>query len=607
MTCRAISRLLFFAILASLAFSQRSSAQSSTLTVLYSFCNQAQCADGQSPQQSLVQGSDGEFYGVTNGGNGTLFKADSAGNLTVLNSFCSGGGSCPEGIYPKAPLIQGPDGNLYSTTPSGGADTNDGIFYQITPSGSLTVIHSFCQAAGICTDGGSPESAPVLGSDGNYYGVNLGSGANGRGIIYQLTPAGVITNLHDFCGKGGSNCTDGAQALSALVEGPSKTFYGTTSQGGLNQNAGTIFSITSSGTYTVLYSFCSASSCADGMTPGNIVMGPNGILYGTTYAGGSKGDGVVFSLTSSGTYSVLYSICSQTFCTDGKNPASGLLLASDGNLYGATTSGGANDYGALFEVTPAGAFTTLYSFCSASSCTDGDTPHAAPIQGSDGNFYGTADAGGANSSGVLYKLALASPLPPAIKLTLSKSSVAANTPVTLSWSAAYANSVTSQQCYAFVQGNPSGAGTWSGKQTGTFSSSTHAYSGSASITPTTRRNLHLRTHLRRRSNRPRHPHRHRLQQTELHHHSHRLAQSRHRRPEGHPHSHRRRIRSHSHRHRELQRHHHHLRLRHSQLRSRHSRRQLQRTRARHLPRRRQLPRQLHLQRLRLQSSKRHAE
>jgi len=127
-----------------------------------------------------------------------------------------------------------------------------------------------------------------------------------------------------------------------------------------------------------------------------LVQGTDGTLYGTTSAGGAHGSGTVFNITPGGTLTTLYSFCSLADCADGENPSAGLVQARDGNFYGTASGGGANGSGTAFRITPDGGLTTLHSFCSQSlpsvysdNCADGASPSAGLVQATDGNFYGT--------------------------------------------------------------------------------------------------------------------------------------------------------------------------------------------------------------------------
>ncbi|MGB6675309.1 MAG: choice-of-anchor tandem repeat GloVer-containing protein, partial [Terriglobales bacterium] len=127
---------------------------------------------------------------------------------------------------------------------------------------------------------------------------------------------------------------------------------------------------------------------------------------GTTAEGGTNTSGTVFKITPKGKLATLYSFCSQTNCTDGATPYAGLVRATDGNLYGTTRFGGANNSGAVFKINPEGKLTTLYSFCSQTNCADGEFPQAAPVQATNGKFYGTTSGGGANMSGTVFSLSV---------------------------------------------------------------------------------------------------------------------------------------------------------------------------------------------------------
>src|SRR5579863_3082746 len=198
-------------------------------------------------------------------------------------------------------------------------------------------------------------------------------------IVYVLcalapisSPAQTFTTLANF------NQTDGYNPeYMALVQGFDGNYYGTTENGG-SGFAGTAFKITPGGTLTTIYNFCSKAGCGDGANPfSGLALATNGNLYGTTAGGGAHGDGTVFEITTGGTLTTLYSFCSQTGCTDGFYPVGALVQASNGNFYGTTSSGGANSHGTIFEITPGGTLTTLHSF---DFSTDGAAPYAGLVQ-----------------------------------------------------------------------------------------------------------------------------------------------------------------------------------------------------------------------------------
>src|ERR1039458_9489584 len=378
-----------------------------TLTTLYSFCSQSGCPDGAGPYAGLVQATNGGLYGTTyNGGTnsaGTIFKITPGGTLTTLYSFCSQT-NCTDGTGPQAGLVQAANEDLYGTTQGGGANSA-GTIFKITPGGTLPTLYSFCPQTN-CTDGGGPQAGLVQAANRDLYGTTQYSGANGYGTVFKTTPGGTLTTLYSFCSQSG--CTDGYYPYAGLVQAANRDLYGTTAAGGANGD-GTVFKITPSGTLTTLYSFCSQSACTDGLQPvAGLVQAANGDLYGTTLFGGAySNDGTVFKITPSGKLTTLYRFCSQRNCPDGANPVAGLVQATDGNFYGTTVYGGANGgYGTVFKITPSGTLTTLYSFCSQSGCTDGEIPDAGLVQDTNGDFYGTTFSGGANDGGTVFRLSV---------------------------------------------------------------------------------------------------------------------------------------------------------------------------------------------------------
>jgi uncharacterized repeat protein (TIGR03803 family) len=396
-----------------------------TFTTIYNFCSQTNCTDGSSPWAGLIQATDGDLYGTTvlTGayGLGTVFKVTVGGNLTTLFSFDGEDGSLPYGG-----LVQDSNGSFYGTTVVG--PYSSGTVFKIAPSGNLTALFSFD-----VTDGTEPYAALVQDSNGAFYGTTAGGGTHRCGsrggtcgTVFKITPTGTLTTLHNFVEA------EGYEPFAGVVEGTDTNFYGTTSAGGANDNSlceangltgcGTVFKITPSGMLTTLYSFCSQTECADGSGPrAALVQGTDGNFYGTTEAGGAntnsectEGCGTVFKITPSGTLTTLYSFCSDTGCTDGYGPLAGLIEGTDGNFYGTTEMGGANTNsectegcGTIFKITPSGTLSTLHSF----DGTDGYLPIAGLVQDTNGEFYGTTYSGGlasancANSScGTVFSL-----------------------------------------------------------------------------------------------------------------------------------------------------------------------------------------------------------
>jgi uncharacterized repeat protein (TIGR03803 family) len=462
-------------------------------------------------------------------GCGTVFRISPTGVLATLYAFCSQS-NCSDGLFPSS-LIQGADGNFYGVTEQGGSNTYQacgagsgcgaGTVFRLTPAGVLTTLYSFCNQAA-CTDGAGPNAPPLQGSDGSLYGTTLSgglSGCNGYGCgtVYKITPSGQLTTLYRFCNT--TNCADGVGPLASLVEGPDGDFYGTTSGQyagstfGASDPGQTAFKITPTGTLTTLYTFCSQSNCTDGDAPASgLFLASDGNFYGTTNTGGADssgcngyGCGTVFKISPLGAFSTLYSFCDEADCTLGNQPQAGLIQASDGNFYGAAL-GSANLGlgGTVYEVSSSGDASLIYTFCSLSnsqaSCIDGRTPSTLPIQAANGNIYGMTETGGSSpptcppgsnglpnpyGCGTVFKIstsqAPASAMTAPVRMWLSESAIVLGSSVTLKWAVSNAFSQTMQLCNAFAQDGASRAGAWAGNQTGTLNGG--LYSGEATITP----------------------------------------------------------------------------------------------------------------------------
>lgn len=286
-------------------------------------------------------------------------------------------------------LAQGTDGDYYGTAAWGGNytchprfDSGCGSVFKITAAGKIQYLHTFCLQEG-CPEGGVPVAGLVLGMDGNFYGTTSygGSGctrSDGNcGTVFKITPAGVLTTLYTFCTTNG--CPDGASSYASLFLAADGNFYGTTYEGG-PYDAGSIFSITSSGALTTLYMF----AFGDGMNPyAGVVQAPDGNFYGTAGVGGNVGTycdtgcGSVYKMTPAGAVTFLYEFCSEYYeCPDGAVPLSGLTVGNDGNLYGTTNV----PFGTVFKITPQGQLTNIYLFhCSANGCFDGVYPSGTDL------------------------------------------------------------------------------------------------------------------------------------------------------------------------------------------------------------------------------------
>lgn len=360
-----------------------------TETVLYDFTGQA---DGSYPNSGPVLDKKVNLYGtVLNGGAshaGSVFKLTRSGVFTVLYSFTGQS----DGGYPAATPILDTKGNLYGTTTGGGAFFG-GTVFQVAPSGMETVLHSFSCSSDGCT----PVAALVRDKRGNFYGTTDGGGTYGHGTVFELTPTGTFTVLYNFTGG-----SDGGPAVGGVAFDKHGNLYGATQNGGVS-GYGTVFKLTPSGTETVLHSF--TPNGADGFNPNTgVELDSSGNLYGTTAFGGSIGVGTIFQVTPSGTETVLHNF---TGGADGISPSGSLILDKTGVLYGTTFYGGSFDLGIVFELSPSGVETFLHSF--APNSIDGVNPNAGVVRDRAGNLYGTTYKGGTTSAcqggcGTVFKI-----------------------------------------------------------------------------------------------------------------------------------------------------------------------------------------------------------
>jgi uncharacterized repeat protein (TIGR03803 family) len=395
-------------------------ASAQTYSTIYSFTGKA----GIDPFWSPVQGTDGNLYGTTSEGgttnNGTVFKITPGGKLTTIYSFCPQN-QCSDGALPSG-LIQATNGNFYGVATFIGY----GSIFEITPAGKLTTVYNFCSQPN-CADGEYPWGSVLQGMDGNFYGTTHEGGANGAGTVYKVTPSGTLTTLYNFCSQ--ANCTDGKAPYAGVIQDAAGNLYGTTNDGGEYGNGpncpeyiaggcGVAYKLSPSGVLTTLYTFCSLANCADGNFPqGPLTLGSDGNLYGTTTEGGAAAQGTAFSLTPNGTLTTLHSFCTEPNCTDGFDPYN-LIQATDGNFYGTTSGGnGVNGPGGgIYQISPEGAFTVLYS-SSLSSV-------GSLIQDTNGTLYGASWNGGTQGDGSIFSFSMG--LGPFVKTQTSWGKVGAS-------------------------------------------------------------------------------------------------------------------------------------------------------------------------------------
>ena len=276
-------------------------------------------------------------------------------------------------------FAQARDGNLYSTSQAGGTN-GIGTVFRLTPDGNETVLHSFAVGEG------RPYGGLTLGLDGFLYGVTIAGGSLGYGSIYKISTDGTtFTVVHSINGS-----TEGTPwyGNTAPIVGADGNFYGSVSDG--NSNYGTIYKMTAAGSMKVLFAF-------DGTVryPYGIVQGSDGNFYGT--AGASTGNqyGIVFRITAAGKFTILHTFAG--YPNDGAQPYGSIIQAADGNFYGTTKAGGLNDRGTIYKMTLKGVVTIIHSFSSSDGF--GYFPFAGVIQATDGKLYGATTSPG----GILFQ------------------------------------------------------------------------------------------------------------------------------------------------------------------------------------------------------------
>ncbi|HWY20462.1 MAG TPA: choice-of-anchor tandem repeat GloVer-containing protein [Candidatus Acidoferrum sp.] len=368
-----------FAVMASLVMLFAPATRAQTVTFVHAF----NIANGQYPSfEILTQGRDGNLYGTTyqggDFGQGTVFRQSSTGmsNL-VLHSF---NGS--DGANPISGLTLARDGNFYGTTVQGGV-FNWGALYRISPNGVFTVLYSFTGGA----DSGFPEAAPILASDGNLYGTTAGFSPDVFPTVYKFSTSGGLSTIYTF-----SSATD--QPTASAVQALNGQLYVAAQRGGPS-NCGSITALTTAGVVKGTFNF----SCnSGGQEPvGALTLASDGNLYGTTGLGGTYGKGTIFKFNATArAITYLYSFGATS--KDGTIPEGTLTQGIDGNLYGSTADGGANNSGTLFKASLTGQYSQLYGFAKAyiNSITSGLDQHTSGI------FYGTAGAGGPSNAGAVF-------------------------------------------------------------------------------------------------------------------------------------------------------------------------------------------------------------
>jgi uncharacterized repeat protein (TIGR03803 family) len=383
--------LMILGVAYALAATTGARAQTPTETVLLSFSD---FPNGANPYAPLALAPDGNLYGTTNQGGaadlGEVFMVTPSGKLTVLHSFQGG----TDGANPYSGVALDSAGNLYGTTYAGGS-ANIGVVYELDTSGQETVLYSFTGGA----DGGNPYGGVVLDSSGNLYGTTYNGGGSKAGVVYKVTALGQETVLHTFTGG-----TDGGNPYAGVILDSSGNLYGTTLYGGSTSctyGCGVVYELNTAGSETVLYSFVGGPEGTAWPYAG-VILDTSGNLYGAASVGGQNDGGVVYKLNAAGSLTALVSFAP----TKGPSkPEAGLVMDSDGNLYGTTQqSNGGEGPGSVFKLDAAGKLTSLYSFPGASNPQGiPNGPSGGLVLNSSGNLYGATSYGGV--SGMIYKLA----------------------------------------------------------------------------------------------------------------------------------------------------------------------------------------------------------
>jgi uncharacterized repeat protein (TIGR03803 family) len=367
---------------------------------------------GEFPASPLVQGLDGNLYGTTSNagayGGGTFFQLTPSGTLSVLYDFCfNDNNNCPDGAEPAGSIVLAPDGSFYGTTKGSFTGGEDSTIYNITSAGSLTTLHTFCGFVS-CSGAFASSGGLTLAGNGNLYGTSNppdGSSAYDN-LVYSMTPSGTVQTRLKVCPN--QICPTNAGPFGTLLQASGGYLIGP-GPGGTN-GVGAIYKMSPLGTPSILYSNCVDSACHGGISTNTpLVQNAAGNLFGTNLAGGggphctiSQGCGTAFQLVGTA-FTVLHPFCNWLNCLDGGRPTA-LIQGSDGNFYGATSSFGAHNGGVIFKVTNTHQYTVLHAFATA----DGTVPQAALMQATDGTLYGTTTQGG-NQQGTIFKISLGLP------------------------------------------------------------------------------------------------------------------------------------------------------------------------------------------------------
>jgi uncharacterized repeat protein (TIGR03803 family) len=364
-------------------------AQAQTFQVLHQFNGSPSgngLSDGANPEGALTLDAAGNLFGTTftgGGGQGVVFKIDKKGKETVFFTFQGSNGEDP-----RTPLLLDAAGNLYGIADGG---PGAGMVFKISPKGEETQLIDF--QGGLHTkQPGVPTGGILMDKAGNIFGTTFFGGSSTQctfscGSLFRLDAAGKLHVLHNFSGR-----SDGSRPFGPLVQDAAGNLFGVAQQGGdvtcpgfpserfPEVGCGVVFKISKKRVFTVLHAFAGGNEGA--IPQAGLLMDAAGNLYGTTFTGGSANNGTVFKISSAGTFTILH----QFTGTDGANPNGGLVADAAGNLYGTAQMGGTDIDGTAWVLSPAGQFKVLHDFI---GLEDGAFPSAGLIIDAAGNLYGT--------------------------------------------------------------------------------------------------------------------------------------------------------------------------------------------------------------------------
>jgi len=427
-TCSATKIAMLFAMILALSLlavqslrAQTTPQTTYTYTVIHNFTGGR---DGAAPYSGVTIDGAGNLYGTTSGSgsgsSGSVYELKLRdGNYTVNPLYEFTGGA--DGAAPYARVVFGPDGVLYGTTYGGGNDAGAVFKLQPQPAACVIALCAWRQTVlfAFPANGSGGYQPPfgdvIFDGTGNMYGTTGNGGADGAGVVWELTPPGTWNTeavLISFTGDGGQY--PGYYPGGGVIFDSSGNLYGTTFEGGsAPNNFGVVYQLvaTSRGWMeNVLYNFTAGND--GGFPDGGLVFDASGDLYGTTSYGGAGGGGTIFELSPPGTWTTftpIYSFSGSGTCRlgTGSGPWAALTMDSAGNLYGTTCADGAHHYGNVFKLSPSGAgwtYTDLYDFTDGS---DGGYPMSNAVCDSAGNLYGTTEEGGPGGGsgyGVVWKI-----------------------------------------------------------------------------------------------------------------------------------------------------------------------------------------------------------